>query len=329
LDSDNEWVTFASEEEWQEGLKNFKKENGFKITVTSKSQERHHGHHHHGFKRNEEDSKEKHGCQRFQKKTEEESKGCPRFQKKTEEESRGCPRRGNFNPFRGLQGQFPNFLQGLNVENVPGMINQFLGGLGGNLNFEELIKNFVPKQTGKDHKGFVCDGCNTTPIVGSRWNCNNCKDFDFCDPCFQTKKVNHDAKHTFTKAESKPLDFGVWVDFLGEIQKEAEKYYQPKEKKEEVKEEKKEEVKKEVEEVEVEEISLYEEIDPIQPVFSEEKKEEKKEVVKEEEIKKPSQFENQLLLLQSMGFDDDQSNEVLLKKWNGNVQRVVGELLNQ
>jgi uncharacterized CHY-type Zn-finger protein len=29
----------------------------------------------------------------------------------------------------------------------------------------------------------VCDGCQMCPIVGARWKCSVCADFDFCDAC--------------------------------------------------------------------------------------------------------------------------------------------------
>lgn len=33
------------------------------------------------------------------------------------------------------------------------------------------------------HKGFVCDGCKMKPIIGFRFHCIICKDFDFCEKC--------------------------------------------------------------------------------------------------------------------------------------------------
>ncbi|KAI5072138.1 hypothetical protein GOP47_0012244 [Adiantum capillus-veneris] len=32
---------------------------------------------------------------------------------------------------------------------------------------------------------FCCDGCSTVPIVGRRWHCNICPDFDLCEACYE------------------------------------------------------------------------------------------------------------------------------------------------
>lgn len=44
-----------------------------------------------------------------------------------------------------------------------------------NLNKDEVV-----------HKGFICDGCGTDPIVGVCYKCSVCKDFDFCSKCEET-----------------------------------------------------------------------------------------------------------------------------------------------
>lgn len=40
-----------------------------------------------------------------------------------------------------------------------------------------------------------CDVCAMTPIVGTRWKCSTCPDYDMCDGCYQTKRKQHG--HTF------------------------------------------------------------------------------------------------------------------------------------
>ena len=47
------------------------------------------------------------------------------------------------------------------------------------------------------HNGCICNGCGEFPIVGIRYKCVNCKDFDYCQSCYQEKKYIHD--HPFYK----------------------------------------------------------------------------------------------------------------------------------
>ena len=41
------------------------------------------------------------------------------------------------------------------------------------------------------HFGFMCDGCKKNPIRGRRYKCKECKDFDFCESCYQENKEKH------------------------------------------------------------------------------------------------------------------------------------------
>lgn len=50
----------------------------------------------------------------------------------------------------------------------------------------------APKAT---HRSVRCDGCNTFPLVGIRYKCAVCEDFDFCEKC--EEKINH--PHPFLK----------------------------------------------------------------------------------------------------------------------------------
>ncbi|KDQ06653.1 hypothetical protein BOTBODRAFT_181415 [Botryobasidium botryosum FD-172 SS1] len=44
------------------------------------------------------------------------------------------------------------------------------------------LKELEPRKIGV-HWGFHCDSCNMEPIVGIRWNCITCSNFDFCEEC--------------------------------------------------------------------------------------------------------------------------------------------------
>ena len=46
------------------------------------------------------------------------------------------------------------------------------------------------------HKGITCDGCGIKPIVGVRYKCAQCEDFDLCAVC-EEKDTNH--RHIFLK----------------------------------------------------------------------------------------------------------------------------------
>jgi WD40 repeat protein len=61
------------------------------------------------------------------------------------------------------------------------------------------IEQTVEKEV---HENVICDGCGVKPIVGARWNCGWCDNFDFCQSCHQkflaTGKL-HDQQHHFDR----------------------------------------------------------------------------------------------------------------------------------
>jgi hypothetical protein len=63
----------------------------------------------------------------------------------------------------------------------------------------EFIRNIVREETGQSkvvHSRFTCDGCGVHPIVGVRYNCTVCHDFDFCENCeAQTEHAHPFIKH--------------------------------------------------------------------------------------------------------------------------------------
>jgi len=256
LDTDEEWVTFASEEEWKEALKPFHPRSGLKIQVISK------------------DAKEHRRCHR------ERRKEC------------------SGNPLESLISQGKECLQ------------QFLskqpGQTGNPLDF---LSQFVPPQQSSNymdildqalgsgekeviHQNVVCDGCNVTPIVGKRFKCTECKDFDFCEKCHSTQKHPHTLKAIERPHGCRFSDF--WKQFAEKpVEKPVEKQEKP--------------VEKQPEE-------LFEEVE--KPVVKQEKK-----------VEQVDEYAEKITLLQSMGFEDVAATRNLLKKHGGNVQRVVGELL--
>jgi len=144
----------------------------------------------------------------------------------------------------------------------------------------------------------TCNSCNNR-IVGERFKCTECADFDLCSACKHSPKNTHDAKHTFLLIE-KP-----W--------RRCPRFAVPAEKKEVVPA-----VPVSVPEVKVEV--------PIPPVESKpiEIKEEKKEE-KVPEILDP--FTAKLAQLDDMGFTDRGRNIHLLMKHGGDLVAVVKNLL--
>ncbi|KAF9352843.1 hypothetical protein BGX26_009359 [Mortierella sp. AD094] len=53
------------------------------------------------------------------------------------------------------------------------------------------------------HPGVICDGCNSD-IVGIRYKCGNCADFDLCGNCEASSSYDHDPLHVFIKLR-KPI----------------------------------------------------------------------------------------------------------------------------
>jgi len=69
----------------------------------------------------------------------------------------------------------------------------------------EKLRQAVPllmQQTTGDgaHPGVECDGCGMSPIVGPRFKCVACPDFDLCDGCHGRRQQLHHADHEFREA---------------------------------------------------------------------------------------------------------------------------------
>ena len=47
------------------------------------------------------------------------------------------------------------------------------------------------------HENVICDGCNASPIIGDRYKCSVCPDFDLCSTCEAAGK--HPSSHTLLK----------------------------------------------------------------------------------------------------------------------------------
>ncbi len=101
------------------------------------------------------------------------------------------------------------------------------------------------------HSYVTCDGCGVKPIVGNRYKCTICNDFDYCELCEEKFSTNH--PHPFLKIR-KPENAPIKI--LCAIRDDVPEFVRPKE------DEKKEETK--------EEINFEENvnIDSVQNIFS-------------------------------------------------------------
>ena len=63
------------------------------------------------------------------------------------------------------------------------------GKTGGSM----LLPNW--ENPGMTHPGVTCDGCEG-PVMGPRWKCSVCPDFDLCKPC---KRKGIHSEHIFVK----------------------------------------------------------------------------------------------------------------------------------
>ena len=48
-----------------------------------------------------------------------------------------------------------------------------------------------PTPTLPVHTGIFCDGCKANPIIGTRWKCLKCSDYDLCEACHSKDAHEH------------------------------------------------------------------------------------------------------------------------------------------
>jgi len=212
---------------------------------------------------------------------------------------------------------------------IEGQVQEFLPNLEAMLpkieekikEAEEKLKETFSSENQVVHPA-ICDKCNQR-IVGIRWKCQTCPDYDLCNPCLQLK--TH-AEHQFSKLNS--TSYGTRC--RGRCPARSTQTPVPKEepKKEEAKPESpKQEKKEEAPKIEI--------VKPLIPLRIPSKVEEIKvePVVPQEKIETPKQdrkespFESKLKQLEEMGFSNRARNIEFLVKRKGDMIHVVKDLL--
>ena len=62
-------------------------------------------------------------------------------------------------------------------------------------NEEDKKEDSKEKKEQLIHRNIICDGCEMRPLIGKRYKCKECKDFDYCEDCYKKNKESH--KHEF------------------------------------------------------------------------------------------------------------------------------------
>ena len=64
-----------------------------------------------------------------------------------------------------------------------------------NKQYLKLMSASISVLTGIKHDGTMCDTCRQQPIIGIRWKCAECTNYDLCTVCYHGDK--HHLRHRF------------------------------------------------------------------------------------------------------------------------------------
>jgi hypothetical protein len=71
------------------------------------------------------------------------------------------------------------------------------------------------------HAGIVCDGCESEPLLGARFKCRVCDNFDLCSLCYRSSDlevVDHVCRHSFDEIDASSVkddEEFPWVTVTG------------------------------------------------------------------------------------------------------------------
>jgi len=63
-----------------------------------------------------------------------------------------------------------------------------------------VIKS-VDVVSGVRHKSITCDECEMKGLLGDRWKCVDCDNYDLCHECYMSDK--HDLSHAFIRYDTR------------------------------------------------------------------------------------------------------------------------------
>ena len=60
-----------------------------------------------------------------------------------------------------------------------------------NISSDIYNTNEDKKEEKEIHYCIICDGCGMKPLIGKRFKCKGCNNFDYCEKCYEKNKVSH------------------------------------------------------------------------------------------------------------------------------------------
>ncbi|XP_041370028.1 E3 ubiquitin-protein ligase MIB2-like [Gigantopelta aegis] len=73
-----------------------------------------------------------------------------------------------------------------------------LSSIGKDSKYELRVVDNAP--VGIRHQNIVCGSCEEVNMIGMRWSCDKCTDYDLCSLCYFTGK--HDLSHEFKRRDT-------------------------------------------------------------------------------------------------------------------------------
>ena len=74
------------------------------------------------------------------------------------------------------------------------------------------LSNISQQFNKNEHKGIKCQRCMKEPIIGIRYKCSECKDYNLCEKCEEDNSINnfHNKEHNFIKIrETKAIKINI------------------------------------------------------------------------------------------------------------------------